>query len=95
MDADHYDEFGNYIGPELDDTDSEEEIEEQESEMPLVPTGVEVTVNMILEKPFMSPFMGPILSYYSICQNSKLETKFCFKNIFKSKGFSVWDIFVA
>ena len=42
MDADHYDEFGNYIGPELDDTDSEEEIEEQESEMPLVPTGVEV-----------------------------------------------------
>lgn len=42
MDTDHYDEFGNYVGPELDDSDSEEEMEEPESEMPLVPTGVEV-----------------------------------------------------
>jgi len=42
MDTEHYDEFGNYIGPELEDSDSEEEMEEQESEMPLVPTGVEI-----------------------------------------------------
>jgi len=28
MDADLYDEFGNYIGPDLDDSDDEEEVEE-------------------------------------------------------------------
>ena len=40
MDLDHYDEFGNYIGPELEDSDSEESVAEETSEMPLVPTGV-------------------------------------------------------
>lgn len=32
MDADLYDEFGNYIGPELDSDDDEEETQEQEDE---------------------------------------------------------------
>ncbi|UYV67465.1 EFTUD2 [Cordylochernes scorpioides] len=32
MDPDHYDEFGNYIGPELDSDDSEEEEERYEKE---------------------------------------------------------------
>jgi len=40
MDLEHYDEFGNYIGPELPDSDSEESVGEEPSEMPLVPTGV-------------------------------------------------------
>ena len=40
MDLEHYDEFGNYIGPELPDSDSEESVAEETSEMPLVPTGV-------------------------------------------------------
>lgn len=30
MDADLYDEFGNYIGPELDDSDDEGEDQESE-----------------------------------------------------------------
>ena len=41
MDLEHYDEFGNYIGPDLPSSDSEESGGEPEpSEMPLVPTGV-------------------------------------------------------
>lgn len=32
MDGDLYDEFGNYIGPELESDDSEEEKEEEEKE---------------------------------------------------------------
>jgi U5 small nuclear ribonucleoprotein component len=32
MDETLYDEFGNYIGPELDDDDDEEESEEEEDE---------------------------------------------------------------
>lgn len=32
MDADLYDEFGNYIGPELPSDDDEEESEEEKSE---------------------------------------------------------------
>lgn len=32
MDADLYDEFGNYIGPELDSDDEEEEEQEQQDE---------------------------------------------------------------
>lgn len=31
MDTDMYDEFGNYIGPELDSDDEEEEEEEEEA----------------------------------------------------------------
>lgn len=32
MDADLYDEFGNYVGPELDSDDEEEEEQEQQDE---------------------------------------------------------------
>lgn len=32
MDADLYDEFGNYVGPELDSDDEEEEEQEQYAE---------------------------------------------------------------
>lgn len=32
MDTDLYDEFGNYIGPELDSDDDNEDEEEQEDE---------------------------------------------------------------
>ena len=32
MDADLYDEFGNYIGPELDSDDDDEEEEEDQDE---------------------------------------------------------------
>jgi len=32
MDQELYDEFGNYIGPELDDSDEEESEEEEEEE---------------------------------------------------------------
>lgn len=32
MDADLYDEFGNYVGPELDSDDDEEEEEEFEKD---------------------------------------------------------------
>ena len=31
MDSDLYDEFGNYIGPDVDDIDSDEEEEEGDS----------------------------------------------------------------
>ena len=32
MDPENYDEFGNYIGPELDSSDSEPELEEEEEQ---------------------------------------------------------------
>lgn len=32
MDADLYDEFGNYIGPELDSEEEDEDIEQQEED---------------------------------------------------------------
>lgn len=32
MDTDLYDEFGNYVGPELDSDDDEEEEQEQQDE---------------------------------------------------------------
>lgn len=33
MDADLYDEFGNYIGPELDSDDDEDEDDDRDDEM--------------------------------------------------------------
>jgi U5 small nuclear ribonucleoprotein component len=70
MDTDNYDEFGNYIGPELDDTDSDEEIDEHEPEMVMVPTGVEIEGSEEVEEDESMQVGEQIFLVYRILRDS-------------------------